>query len=178
MCGQAMNRDLKCVARPSPALHISLCISSRQTLSHVASHELHPCWDVLQEEKLEKERLERERKLKQKQKAKDRVRSEKEKLAAEKEAAEREARERSEEQLRLQEQQSLAARSATTFALPIFSILVIRVASCDDATSPSSIFLLTFSNVLHCKQCCKFRVTAGDLSASGTYTQMHGVLTT
>ena len=59
---------------------------------------------------MEKERLERERKLKQKQKAKDRVRSEKEKLAAEKEAAEKEARERSEEQLRLQEQQSLAAR--------------------------------------------------------------------
>ena len=63
--------------------------------------------------KLEKERLERERKLKQKQKAKDRVRSEKEKLAAEKEAAEKVARERSEEQLRLQEQQSLAARSGT-----------------------------------------------------------------
>ena len=66
--------------------------------------------------KLEKERLERERKLKQKQKAKDRVRGEKEKLAAEKEAAKKEARERSEEQLRLQEQQSLAARSVVYFA--------------------------------------------------------------
>ena len=65
---------------------------------------------------MEKERLERERKLKQKQKAKDRVRSEKEKLAAEKEAAEKEAREHSEEQLRLQEQQSLAARSVVGFA--------------------------------------------------------------
>ena len=65
---------------------------------------------ALQEEKLERERNEKERKLKQKQKAKDRVRSEKEKLAAEKEAAEKEARERTEEQVRLREQQSLAAR--------------------------------------------------------------------
>lgn len=64
----------------------------------------------VQEDKLEKERAERERKLKQKQKAKDRVRTEKEKLAAEKEAAEKEARERSEEQNRLKEEQTLAAR--------------------------------------------------------------------
>lgn len=74
---------------------------------------------LLQEDKLEKERAERERKLKQRQKAKDRVRTEKEKLAAEKEAAEKEARQRSEEQLRLREEQTLAARCCATLHLEI-----------------------------------------------------------
>ena len=102
------------VAAPDQ-LSDQLDISSKAKCHPVAVTKAQLTWGVLQELKVEKERLERERKLKQKQKAKERARSEKEKLAAEKEAAERETRERSEEQLRLQEQQSIAARSATLF---------------------------------------------------------------
>lgn len=148
---QELDGEIQSVARPSPALHVSFA-SHQDKECLMACHKAHPSWGVLQEVKLEKERLERERKLKQKQKAKDRVRSEKEKLAAEKEAAEREARERSEEQLRLQEQQSLAARSATTFACQFSNITFISLASCGDASSPCRFSVPSFSTVPHCKQ--------------------------
>lgn len=105
-CYQAELHELDLCLQRKPCLK-TYCFTLHQCL---ALHSSSIVLEGVQEVKLEKERLERERKLKQKQKAKDRVRSEKDKVAAEKEAAEREARERTEEQQRLQEQQSLAAR--------------------------------------------------------------------